>query len=309
MFYRDKSTYADLPELIVGFYSASKIAESKRVLIQEFSTHLEDCPNKTARRHSAARSAHDAEVKDILCILEIIDSGGSLDKKARFAAVLLDRIPMYGLNEINVFAVVDRQIIADQHICELKQKVVDISISQVDCASKIVESAKLVEDKMKPIIDKINDQLNTFMSTCNKLNESRRNSSNNVQPEVTVVDRSMNVVITGVTENTKDAVWREIIARALNHAAGCPIEITDAFRLGRFMAGKTRPVLVKLSSVWNRHLVITGARKLHIIDDMRKVYLSADEPFETRRQNALDRLKSRAQCEKKQIFIYSFLVK
>jgi hypothetical protein len=138
------------------------------------------------------------------------------------------------------------------------------------------------------------------------MKERRSVSSNVVQPKapsVAVLDRSLNVVITGVTENTNDAVWRETITRALNHAAGCQIEINDAFRLGRFIAGKTRPVLVKLGSAWNRRLVIAGARKLHNIDDMRKVYISADEPLETRRQNTLDRLKLRAKREKKQTSI------
>jgi hypothetical protein len=88
---------------------------------------LEDCLNKTARRHSAACSAHDAEVEDILCVLEIIDNGDLLDKKVRFAAVSLDRVLMYSPNEINVFAVADRQLIADKQISELKQKIVDIS--------------------------------------------------------------------------------------------------------------------------------------------------------------------------------------
>jgi hypothetical protein len=59
----------------------------------------------------------------------------------------------------------------------------------------------------------------------------------------------MNVVITGVTESRNVTVWREIITQALNHAAGRQIDIIDTFRLGRFVDGKTRPVLVKLGSV------------------------------------------------------------
>ena len=103
----------ELHKLIVGLYSPTEIAEPKRLLIQEFAMHLEDCQYKTVRRQSVARSAHDAEVEVILCILELIDNRGLLDKKVRFVAVLFDRVSKYGPNEINVFAGVDRQIIID----------------------------------------------------------------------------------------------------------------------------------------------------------------------------------------------------
>ena len=107
----------------------------------------------------------------------------------------------------------------------------------------------------------------------------------------------------GVTENSNAAVWRETITQALNISAGCEIEIIDAFRLGRFDDGKARPVLVKLGSVWNRRLIIAGARKLFHVEDLHRVFITADEPLETRRQNTLVRMKYRAQREKKQVSI------
>ena len=124
------------------------------------------------------------------------------------------------------------------------------------------------------------------MTTCTKLIDSVKErkggwSSNNAPPKVSVFDRSMNVVIMGVTENANAAVWRETITQALNISAVCEIEIIDAFRLGRFVDVKARPVLVKLGSVWNRRLVIAGARKLFHVEDLHKVFITADEPLET----------------------------
>ena len=311
IFYRDNSKSDDLHKLIVGFYLPTEIAESKRILLQEFSAYLEDCPYKTARRHSATRSAHDAEVEDILCMVEILDNGDVLDKSVRFAAVSFDRVPSYGPNEINVCAVADRQHNMDKQITELRQKMDDLSAVQTDSALITPITASIFDNQLKPITDKIQDQLNAFTSTCNKLHESLKErmnqvSANNGQLSASStlpVDRSMNVVITGVTENRDATIWRETITQALNHAAGREIDIVDAFRLGRFMEGKNRPVLVKLGSVWNRRLIMAGARKLRNVNELQRVFITADEPLEVRRQNTLERLKYRAQREHKQVSI------
>jgi hypothetical protein len=115
----------------------------------------------------------------------------------------------------------------------------------------------------------------------------------------------MNIVLTGIAENRNATVWRDIVAQALNHAAGVKIDIVDAFRLGRYTEGKKRPVLVKLNSVWNRRLVIAGARKLRDITELSRVFISADEALDVRRRNTLDRLKYRAQREGKTVRISS----
>lgn len=183
LFYRDKSTSAELHKLIVGFYLPNEISESKRLLLHEFSTYLEDCQYKTVRRHSAARSAHDAEAEDILCMLDLLDNGDVLNNKIRFAAVSLDRVPMYGPNEINVCAVVDRQLAVDNQITELKQKFDNLNAFQADSTLTASTTAKLVDDQLKPVIDKIQDQLNTFISACDKLNESLKGTEGHNQGE------------------------------------------------------------------------------------------------------------------------------
>jgi hypothetical protein len=69
------------------------------------------------------------------------------------------------------------------------------------------------------------------------------------------VDRTKNVVITGVAECRNPAEWRDIAYRAIAAAAGCSIQIADAFRLGHFTEGRRMPILVKLNTVWDRRLV------------------------------------------------------
>ena len=62
---------------------------------------------------------------------------------------------------------------------------------------------------------------------------------------------------------------------------------------------------MNLNSVWNRRLVVAGARKLRDITTINGVFITADEPLDDRRRNTLDRLKLRAQQYGKSVSISS----
>ena len=42
----------------------------------------------------------------------------------------------------------------------------------------------------------------------------------------------------------------------LRFVTGRAIEISDAFRIGSFNSSKSRPVVVKLTNVWDRRLLL-----------------------------------------------------
>ena len=59
---------------------------------------------------------------------------------------------------------------------------------------------------------------------------------------------------------------------------------------------------MKLRSIWDRRLVLSGTRKLSDeAEYKRRVYISPDESFDTRRKNTLERLKARANRESKDV--------
>jgi hypothetical protein len=113
----------------------------------------------------------------------------------------------------------------------------------------------------------------------------------------------MNVVLTGISENRDASVSRDIVTRALNHAAGTQVDVIDAFGLSRYSSGKQRPITVKLSSVWHRRLVTAEARKLRHVTEFRRVFVTADEPLEVRRRNTPQRLKSRAERDGRSVIV------
>jgi hypothetical protein len=123
------------------------------------------------------------------------------------------------------------------------------------------------------------------------------------------VDRSRNVVINGVPENRDSRIWLDAVSEVLKISTGKSVDISDAFRLGgRFVTGKVRPVLVKLKSAWDRRLVVIGANKLAQCEEFKRIYVSPDEPLDVRRKATLERLKKRAERERKTVNISNYII-
>ena len=62
---------------------------------------------------------------------------------------------------------------------------------------------------------------------------------------------------------------------------------------------------MKLRSIWDRRLVLSGTRKLsHEAEYKRRVYISLDELLDTPRTNTLERLKVRANRESKAFEVF-----
>lgn len=54
---------------------------------------------------------------------------------------------------------------------------------------------------------------------------------------------------------------------------------------------------MKLTTAWDRRLVVSGAYKLSRDAQFRRVFIRPDEPLETRRRGILERLKNRAESQ------------
>ena len=85
----------------MAFFSPTEIAGAKKCLIGVFSHQLSDSSFVTERRASTSRPAHEAELDDVLGIIDYLDSKDML-KTVSFAAVDLSRLPGYGPEETNI---------------------------------------------------------------------------------------------------------------------------------------------------------------------------------------------------------------
>ena len=72
---------------------------------------------------------------------------------------------------------------------------------------------------------------------------------------------------------------------------GRNVDVDDAFRVGRFVADKARPVIVKLRCVWERRMIVSNSYKLKNFEG--RVFVSPDESSDDRRKSTLERIESR----------------
>ena len=161
------------------------------------------------------------------------------------------------------------------------------SMTKVQCSDKFVaESFHLVQQKL--------DKLNRVV-------KSLRCHSEVVRPiMLTDEQRAKNIVVFGLPETRDNGVWRSQLMDVLKLTAGRSVEISDAFRIGVYNTGKTRPVIAKLNNVWDKRIVLSNCRQLSACSDyMKKVFIVSDEPVEVRRKRTLERLRSKAESERK----------
>jgi hypothetical protein len=315
VFYRDRCTSADLHRLIGHFYLPIEISASKATILRLFETHLVDCQFTTSRRHTSTRSAHEAEIDDILGVLELLDNLNVLCL-VQFAAVSIDRLPKYGPNEINVCTVVDRQQQIDKELNDLKETLLISATNSNSSSDKFFTAAsdklfEAVNSKLNLATDKFNGQLRQLEAMCQNLSAmtssacnttSRQGSSASTIPPV---DRAANIIVFGLGEDRNSSVWNSVLSKVLLHVAGRPVEIADAFRIGKFNPSQARhrPVIVKLRCAWDKRLLLSNARKLSEVAEFRRIGIASDEPLETRRKITMKRLQHKATLDGKQVSV------
>ena len=269
-FYRDRVSMDSLRKVLIGFYSAVEINTAKKLLVGTFATDLTDCPLKAERRKSTSRGVNEAEVEDVVGIFDHLDQRSSL-LKATFVAANLERLPKYGPKEINICTIAGNQSELGISIASLANRVDELAThcsspqlpSFTDFKTDITNTVHQGFDSLQAkithlatvcsqLVDGVNSQQGAAISG------SSTASSGTTSASTGSIDRSRNIVIFGVDDTRDRQSWHDKVLEALHIAAGRDVMIDDAVRIGKMSAGKKRPVLVKLQSVWDRRTVLSG---------------------------------------------------
>ena len=286
---------------VVVRFSQDDITAAKRLLVQEFQSMAGVTQFTTERRNSPARQAHEAEIEDIIGILDIADTKNALVDYV-FVASNLQSMPKYGPEEINLAVVVNRQVQTDIAYANLSA-----SVEQLTRRSPTADSTPAVQHSIQSVAIDMQQQLGAFNdaigarldhlhSVCTQLAKNAGNvvyTSPRVERKAHDVDRSMNVMVFGVSENKDVRIWRNVVDRALLLVAGCSVDVKDMLRVGRFVDGKTRPIVVKLRTAWDRRIIRAECGKLKHFEE--RVFFAPDESIEERRKKMLNRIKIRAE--------------
>jgi len=312
--YRDCVSAENLRKVLISFYSSSEINNAKKLLVGTFSSDLADCSYKAERRKSTIRGVNEVEAEDIVGIFEHLDERSHLSK-ITFAAVILERLPKYGPEEINICSVADKQSELGTSVACLVARVDGMATDH--SSSKLAELKDAVTDTVQQGFGSLQAQVTHLANICSQLADGVRSQHGTSVPALSNassvasgttsirpgnIDRSRSIVIFGV-EDSRDNVWHNTVLEALRTAAGRDVMINDAVRLGSPTPGKKRPVLVKLQSVWDRRTVLSGSWRLSSTAGFERIFISPDEPLEARRRRSLDRLVKKATAQGKQVSV------
>ena len=123
----------------------------------------------------------------------------------------------------------------------------------------ITEAVNRVDAELRASTRCLQEQITQLSTICSNLAQSRTppsspTSSPASRPQraaaagpATQIDRSRNVVITGIAEDRDSNVWKSKVVNILGITVGREVGISDAFRIGRYTAGsgRKRPILVR----------------------------------------------------------------
>lgn len=314
-FYRDRSNLEDLRKVILRFFNPVDVSDAKRMLIQTLQTFIpSDCQFISDRRNSAGRLAHHAELDDIFGIMDELDARNLLSA-TQFSAINIAHLPKCAPEDLNFCAVAERQQQTEAVVQELVSAIAELSPKSndglvVETENEITSTLKAVES----LNNKLSESLSHIQSQLDHLSEVYKHSFKSLHPsQVTQsarptsppvvanqpvpaadIDRSRNVVVFGIPEDRNFTIWQKQVLDVLAFVAG-PLQVGDVFRLGRYETGKTRPVLVRLSSVWDRRLILSNASCLRDDVTWNDVFIRPDVSLPECRRRSLKYIHTRAE--------------
>ena len=316
--YRHNSTVEALQKVVLTHFSHDEITEAKHLLVREVQLQAFDgiAQFLTERRNSSTRPAHEAEVEDVIGILDVADTVQALDG-ILFVPCNFQTMPKYGPEEFNLAAVVDRQLQMDGIITSLSASVAQIASNPAPDGSNSYgqQVMQSVACDLKQQLDAFNDgvsrRLDHLNAVCTKLAEKASVASPSRVPVTSPlkssqsrdanIDRSLNLMLFGVPEEKDAAVWRRKADQVLQFITGMPVDVMDMFRVGRFAQNKMRPIMVKLRTIWDKRIILSRSSMLKNFGE--PIYIAADEPLEVRRKNMLVRIQSRAERAGKSVSV------
>ena len=302
VFYKDLTTPDKLRRCLIRNFISVDIFKAKVILIKLFADKLE---HPTLSETDTVETDAD----DVVKLVKKLDEIGILSD-VQFVAADLNKLPKYNPNEVNMSYVIEREDKLNDSVHKLKADLSELKESLTNTPkcdystgfSAIQESLVQLQRQYDIFSRSMSLNITDLLSTCTRTNEQvEQRCTPAANDDNDDVDRSLNVVVFGLNENRDMVAWRDELNDVFQYVVGREVEITDSFRLGRFTEGKVRPILVKLKTAWDRRLLLHSSNKLR--NYHQRVYLCPDESLQVRRKKTMDRLKYRAERERKTVVV------
>ena len=205
-----------------------------------------------ARRDSDKRSQLMADLSDLLKFFDVLDSVDQVPPIHCEASDLL-RLPPFSLDPV-----------AEQ-VQGVSQSLSSLS-DMVDHFDKKLSS--FLDSSSSTSVQGSYASVASSTALTNPVPSSTMSVQKNITPHSLSPDgRELNVILFGLPDEGSIVDSKQVVDEMLEFLAGKQIHIKDMFRLGRFRkpqpsALPPRPILVKLSTAWDRKLVLSRRVKL-----------------------------------------------
>ena len=245
-----------LKGIVVERFSSAAVESAKTMLWNSCESHLLSGGLEFHnRRHSDKRSQLDANLNDLLQAFQSLDTSDNIPPIYCEAFDLL-KLPPLALDPIAEQVKSNSVILKSltSSIENLSQKLTSLGSHQQPSA--VNSFASVVSSGRQPSP--------SCPSTSLHVNHSKDATRNNTP------GRELNLVLFGLEETSSIVETKELVDEILAFTTGRPIPIKDIFRLGRLVkpsstsastSQRPRPILIKLSTVWDRKLVLISKRK------------------------------------------------
>ena len=175
-------------------------------------------------------------------------------------------------------------------VCELQNKALN-----VDRASEqqIHAIGNVVEQKMQSTMMQYSDVLTKEVPVKSVLTISNIKSAVRQVIKTSEIDRSKNVIIFGLEEDTNEDVAEKV--QTVLNAVNLKPKVSSTERFGRTQVDKIRPIKVTFETTEAVHEVLKSSKSLKSTPDLKHVFVTADrsEEQQTRHKKLVQQLRDK----------------
>ena len=229
---------------------------------------------KLIDRLAAQRAVGDAELEDLVDFVDCLDECEQLLSVSVSANDLV-------LLPAAVVKPTPRSQHSVEDIAEVHCESIEVIQNKINCMERELKSSLF---NLQEGVNQVSAHLSSGLH-CQSSSHPKQYNSVTVQRQVDKagfggeIDCSLNVVVFGVPES-KDLLGTEaLVSRAFELAVGRRVTIADCKRIGKFSSEliRSRPLLVRLASVWDRRLLLSSKYKLKCFSEA-KLFVREDRP-------------------------------
>ena len=283
---RDRLSTSDVRQLILDNFAAPAIKSAKKALWAARQVALRRKKKKLVDRRAAQRAVEEAEFEDLLDFVNCLDESEELPLVSVSAKDLV-LLPVEVVKPRSHFEPDEFIAGALSTQCESIEAIQN-RINSLECELK--SNLKAVQESVNQVAVQLRSGVQNQVSAATprqyKSNSQGQGEVKRVEPRG-LIDRSLNVVVFGVPESRDLLGTESLVSRAFESVVGRRVPIADCRRIGRFSSesSRSRPLLVRLASVWDRRSLLSCKFKLKGFTEVN-LFVREDKSPEERRAAA-----------------------